>query len=338
MKLDEIWLQLEQDGSAVGHEGILRRRIFPNAECDLFVGVEHPSAKRMLLVRVNKSAADRLNNLPRAKGCTIGIAHLPEDPPERISVWLSLSEQRFSDIFTTLTTDIAVALQDLHGDATILDALINRIQRWQSFLDRHAPEGLGEDSQRGLFGELWFLLHILLPALGPKAAVEAWTGPKRAVHDFRLPALSVEAKVTVSKQHTKIQIANERQLDTTHVSTLLLFHLSVEQTRGVGMTLPQLVEAVRTVTEGDARARDTFEDLLFQAGYLDIHARHYAQPSYSKRASHIFMIRDGFPRLVEKDLPPGVGDIQYTILLAQCMPFALDDQEVDRFLKRALHE
>lgn len=337
MKLDEIWPELEREASAGGRDGILRRRILPESDCNLFVGVEHPSRRRLLLVRVNKSVADRLNNLPKSRGCTIGVAHLPEDPPDSLCLWLSLIDQRFSDIFTSLVSDIADALHDVRGEGPIVTALIGRVQKWQSFLDRHTPEGLGEDAQRGLFGELWFLLNKLIPAVGSKEAIESWVGPNRAVHDFRLPGVSVEAKVTISKQHTKIQIANERQLDTSNVPNLLLFHLSVEPTRAAGLTLPQIVELVRQEIGAVSPSREQFEDLLLQAGYLDLHARTYAQPSYAKRASHLFAVRDDFPRLVEKDLPQGVGDIQYTVLLAQCMPFLVEDAEATRMIRGSLN-
>jgi len=40
------------------------------------------------------------------------------------------------------------------------------------------------------------------------------------------------------------------------------------------------------------------------------------------RGERTYQVRSGFPRLVEIDLPTGVGDVNFAVNLAACEPFA----------------
>jgi hypothetical protein len=183
----------------------------PDAACDLFVGVERAIVPiRMLIVRVAESAVAGHGALPEAKGCELVVRHLPEDPPNLTSMCLALLDHRFADVFSALVLDVVGHLRGLSGDAAIVAGFVGRIERWQRFLDRNAPDGLGLEAQRGLFGEIWFLKNHLIPAVGAQDAVGAWKGPYRIPHDFQLPAASVEIKTTVAKQHIKLEITSDR--------------------------------------------------------------------------------------------------------------------------------
>jgi hypothetical protein len=334
MNLEEIWQQLEREAAGSSRQGILRRRIYTEAGCDLFVGIERPSGRRLLLIQVQESVAKRMENLPRMRGCEIIFTRVPEDPADKVSVCLFLNEARFTDVFTSLSEDLARHLEPVRGDAETVAALLGRLQRWQKFLQRSA-EGLGEDAQRGLFGELWFLRHYLIGTVGRLEAVRAWKGPEKAIHDFQLRGVSVEVKTTIAKQHTKLLIASERQLDCSSVRRLIIFHLAIETNRIGNMTLPALVREVRSELNQDAEARDLFEDRLLDTGYLDRHEPLYVNVAYSTRAHNAFDVRDGFPRLTEASLPPGVGDLSYSIVISSCVPFAIEDTEFRRLLKES---
>jgi hypothetical protein len=334
MSLEEIWHQVEDEAQVSGRHGILRRRIHPAAGCDLFVGIERPSGRRVLLIQVNDSPAIGLDSIPRMRGCETKFARLPEDQADKVSLCVFLNESRFTDVFTSLSEDLATHLESLEGDAVIVAALIGRLQRWQKFLQRN-PEGLGEDAQRGLFGELWFLGHYLIGAVGALEAVRSWRGPERGIHDFQLRSLSIEVKTTIAKQHTKLLVSSERQLDSSNVPRLILFHVAIEAARMGPVTLPSLVRTVREEISRVSEARDLFEDLLLDAGYVDNHGSLYVNTSYHTRAVHSFDVRDGFPRLTEHALPPGVGDLSYSVVISSCMPFAIDDTEFRRLIRES---
>lgn len=332
MNLEETWQQIANDAASLNRHGILRRRIYPEAGCDMFIGVERPSGRRVLLIQVAHTAAGQIESLPRMRGCDLAATRLPEDPADKVSVCVFLNETRFTDVFTSLSDDLARHLEPVRGDILVVEALVGRLQRWQKFLQR-SQEGLGDDAQRGLFGELWFLRHYLIDSIGALEAVRAWKGPQMAAHDFQLHRLSVEVKTTIAKQHTKLLVASERQLDAASVPQLILFHVAVEAIRAGSPTLPAIIADVRTALSQNAEARDLFEDLLLDVGYLDANAHLYAAVAYAVRTEQAFGVRDGFPCLTEHSLPPGVGDLSYSVVISSCMPFLIEDAEFRRVIR-----
>jgi Putative PD-(D/E)XK family member, (DUF4420) len=334
MNLEEIWQELVRKAAGQSRHGILQRRILPDARCDLFIAVERPSGRRVFLIRVQEAAARRLERPPRMRGCEISITRLPDDPADKLSVCVFLNEARFTDVFTSLSEDLARHLEPVQSDVEIVNALVGRLQRWQKFLQR-SPDGLGEDAQRGLFGELWFMRHYLIDGVGALEAVRAWRGPENAIHDYQLRTLSVEVKTTIAKQHTKFLVSSERQLDSSRVARLVVFHVAVEAVRPGTITLPALVSDVRSALSQNAEARDLLEDLLLDAGYLDRHEQLYENVAYVVRSHHAFHVRDGFPRLTETALPPGVGDLSYSVVISNCVPFIVEDEEFRSLLQQS---
>ena len=93
-----------------------------------------------------------------------------------------------------------------------------------------------------------------------------------------------------------------------------------------------MVNLLREGLAGNVPSRDQFEDLLRAAGYLDTHAARYEQPHYALRKSQFFDVREGFPRLTGKDLPSGVGDLVYTVMVGQCLQFAITESEMNSLI------
>jgi hypothetical protein len=162
--------------------------------------------------------------------------------------------------------------------------------------------------------------------------VTSWTGPVGAIQDFSLGSVAVEVKTTAGKQHQRVRIASERQLDDRGLEALLLFHLSVDDRENLGDTLPGIVQRLRGTLGSDGTAAAEFEALLFAAGYHDVHSPRY-RTGYTVREANIFRVTEGFPRLTELNLPEGVGDLSYSVALAACAAFRLDFAEAARILR-----
>ena len=331
MSTADTWKQLESGPSKAGG-GYLSRRIQTEAVVDLFLAMEKPSNTRLLVVRVAGTPLRAASDLPRAEGFEVRRGIETVDGKKHYHLAVRLTHPRFADVFATLVDDVVSHVVQASSEAAAVRVLLDRLERWQAFLKKHAAEGLGDEPQQGLYGELWFLGHHAIPRLGTRAAVCCWKGPTGAPQDFQLPTISVEVKSTSGKQHQKLTISNERQLDSTCVGVLLLFHLSVDVREGAGETLPARVGATRLLVEADAVAAAEMERLLFESGYLDCHAHAYEARSYSVRETNVFEVRDGFPRIVEADLRSGVGDVRYTISVAECRHFAVAEGRLHHLL------
>lgn len=327
MRVDEIWNVLEQETVSYP-TGYLTRRILPDVNYDAYIAIEKPSNTRILMLSVSKAFLDREIVYPTSNSFTVNRIVLPQDDEGHGTLQLVLINTRYKDIFTTLVQDIVDHLEAIPEEQPAISAFITRLKRWQTFLEKNNSDGLSEIAQQGLYGELWVLREAILPHFALLTGLQSWTGPKGAQQDFQFTHCAVEVKTTSTKRHQKLSIASERQLDNTGIGTIILLHLSIDVRQGQRETLPQIVTSVRAIVSDDDIARDELENLLFEAGYLDVHSQHYEHKGYIIREQNYFKVGENFPRIVESDLRNGVGDVSYTISVAECKHFSISESEV----------
>ena len=307
--------------------------MLPNSFCPLFLGIEKPSGRRVFLIRAASADLPDATQFPNTRGVELRLGPLPDDPTGFSSVMLVLNEPPFKDIFSTLATDIANHLAVVADNRTAVEQLLARLKRWQAFLERHGSEGLSEAAQRGLFGELWFMRQYLIPFAGPQN-LAAWTGPHLAPQDFQMSGMAVEIKTTIAKEHQKLRITGERQLDSSAQLRIFLMHLSLNPLRDTGITLVEMVGQIRALLAGSPLSLAAFEDLLLIGGYLDSHASRYQSTGYLEREHHFFEVRDNFPRITGRDLRPGVGDLSYSISVAECLHYLVRETDFTALLSQ----
>lgn len=324
MTHEVLWQELAA-ATPHGASGYLQRRIRPDLPLDLFIGIERPSNRRLLLLEVAESAVVGVDEPPATRGVELRLNLAA--PGGRAALELLLVDPAYEGIFTVLTGDIVSAVSGAATEGDAVTAFVGRLRRWGRFLERGSPEGLGHEAQRGLYGELWFIDHHLFPALDG-VAINAWTGPEATAQDFQFPGCAVEVKTTTAKLPQHLAIASERQLDDTGVAALFLVHLSLDSRQDGRRTLPVLIDDLRATLAGRESSAFLLEERLFAAGYLDAHRHRYERTTYAVRTCQIYRVREGFPRLVEADLPVGVGNVRYSVAAAACTPFAVDIDEV----------
>ena len=304
---EETWSALEV---ATSGPGVVRTRVAPAAPVDIFVGLEKPSGTLVLLVGIETAEMSESLKVPQARGVEVRLT-----PAASGASWGSaevrLTDSRYRDIFLSLSADLVSQMESATSAAHAVVRLNDRLRRWEAFLKVVEPEGLSSERRAGLFGELEILRSQLIPA-GLERAVEAWVGPGHAQQDFQGHGWALEVKTSRTKEPISIRISGERQLDDVGLSILCLAHIGLEERRGSGETLPQMVASVRQLLI-DTNVAETFEAQLLSAGYLAIHEARYSGEGYSIRFRDLFLVSDGFPRIVEADLPDGVGSISYSV-------------------------
>jgi hypothetical protein len=322
MQTEELWRSIEND-AATGRSGIggwLLRLARPDAACPLFLGIELSSRRRAIMLRLPQASLPSRRLWPRSKGLESFAVALDNNP----HFGVCLKETRYADVFTALTEDLVRRVTEAGNPAAQAKAFLGQLTRWQKFLS--APsDGLGEEAQRGLWGELRLLREVLLPAFGT-GTVQSWKGGERAHQDFQMSSGAIEVKTTLAKKPQVVRITSERQLDDSTLPVLFLSVLSLDLREG-GETLPALVGSVREKLAGDASARESFEDGLLETGYMDAHAGRY-ESGYSVRTMSFFRIAPEFPRIVESDLPAGTGDANYALDVSACDPFRITQEEM----------
>jgi hypothetical protein len=328
-----VWDML---GKSTRHStGVVALRLHPESKFNVFAALEEATGHRFLLLKSNQPDVRPAQPLPSGRGFNVQFVITASDPEGANCLRFELTEPTHSDVFDVIGNDVLRNIVQSADDKAAFGTFAARIDEWQHFLDQLPGEGFSEQAQQGLFAELWFLRALLVAEVGPLKAVRAWAGPKALAKDFQLSGVAFEVKASSSKQHSRFSISSEMQLDLHGVSRLILYCLLLERLVAGGMSLPELVAAVRTDLKSDLDAALLFSELLLETGYTDADARHYTT-RFALRSQHFFDVRDNFPRIVEADLRPGVGDVHYSILYSECERYAVTEAEARNLIRATL--
>lgn len=336
---DAIWDELEVEARRGGPpRGIVQRMVHPEAKCSMYAAVEKPSLDRLFLVHVDSPDTALLPELPSLKG--LALRYLTWLQQEQTSIMLELRarNREYAHLFAVIADDLAECAAQAGSRDEAVGALLGRLTRWQRFLERAGSEWLSLEERRGLFGEITVLRGILDSRSVPEStAVGGWHGPMSANHDFEYAGCSIEVKTSCTKQEQRMHISSERQLDWSQARRLLLVHVSVAEDTEEGMSLPSLVEAVRSHLSGP-EISDRFDDLLLQAGYLQQDEGAYSRPRYLVRECQVFDVKEGFPSILESDLRKGVGGVTYSIGIGSCGAFSVSFETLISSVGEALRD
>lgn len=328
----EIWEKLEEGAANAPESGFLSWRIMPESSFDISLALKRPENKRTVLIRINKQNILSPGNLPHGKGFSLNQTVFKEDKTDHATLELILEDRNYSDIFRSLVQDIINTCSGESTERTMVQSLYKRLQMWQHFLEHYGSEGLNEMQQRGLYGELRFLRDYVIPELGVAEAVQSWRGPQKAQHDFQISGIAIEVKTGSEKQPQTIKISSEQQLDDCGLNALFLYYISLKVVVGSGETLPDIIEEIRSLCDSGLQILDEFNKLLLLAGYVDSHKEKYSQKGYNDRSFYIFNVKEGFPRITEKDLKEGIGNVEYTIDLSACLPHNIANSDFRKIL------
>jgi hypothetical protein len=254
--------------------------------------------------------------------------------PVKGSVHLSLrlENREHKDVFTSLCADLADNLSDV-SESSRDAALASFLDRWTKFFERFGVRGLSPENQRGMYGELCWLRTLLANDFSYITALNAWKGCERGYHDFEINGQVVEVKTTMTKEPRKVRISNERQLDDRGLLSLHLLVLTLIKSEGGGESLPEIVNSVMAAVSTVPGGRRRFDQCLIAAGYLEIHTHLYTN-TYTVKRDELFRVEKGFPRIT--DVPDGLGDIKYSLVVGAVSAFLSDKDEYLVMLKRAI--
>jgi hypothetical protein len=230
---------------------------------------------------------------------------------------LALLDEGLKDIFITVSNDIIDSFPEKATESQRSKLLREIIKRWDDFFKRNRKKGMGEEAQRGLFAELWWLDVMLKNEITAYKAVISWKGPLGRFHDFDVDGKKVEVKSTIQKIPRNITISNEVQLDDKGTTSLHLFVLTLDHSDS-GLSLPKMIEKLRTRLKSSTMATRRLNTNLILAGYSDVDAEKYSQ-GYSSRKEELFEVKEGFPRIIK--LPNGTGNLKYSVSVDSCQTF-----------------
>lgn len=321
--LAEAWERLRTIGHGMGE--YVRLRLPAVSACPTYAARRLSDGSVALVLELDKRVLSGLPDLPPSKGFELSIIALSPGRSGRARLVFALSDSKYLDVFSSLAADIVGTLVGATDEKDAVAQLVDRLRTWQEFLRRFGSQGMSREARRGLYGELVFLRDYLLKVLPGTEAVMAWAGPGRAPHDFQTPRGSVEVKTTAAATPHSFRVANIRQLDDRGVSALYICVVRVDESKGGRETLPEAIDALRSALGASAKQLD---GPLINAGYIEAQRAFYESPRYSVRSLRFLRVGDGFPRLLESDIPNGVEAVSFAVAIAACADYACAESEV----------
>ena len=313
-KIENIWVGLESDTS--NHSGLLYKRYSAEVLPDVFVALKAPERLRCIAFRISAAFPFDETHWIKLKDIKIETLTDERDKSKKFLLILLLNKQH-KDIFSTLCEDLIFGVSEVSTELTLVEKLLERLAKWQSLFEKIGKQGLSDEVQRGLYGEIYFLRFFLSSVSDKNYCVKSWLGPEKSIQDFQYSNWAVEVKTTHGNNHQKIHITSERQLDDTIIEKIFLYHLSLDVRVGNGESLNILIEDVSELLSDNTMASNLFKLKLLESGYYDIHKSLYDERGYSIRQENLYRVSDNFPRITENQIPIGVGDVRYSIVLSE---------------------
>ncbi len=325
MKIDTIWEELEEDESF--KTGLLYKRYSAKVKPDVFVALKAPEKLRCISFLISSSLNLDTNQLNKIRDIKLEVLNDGINLNKQFLLILLLNAQH-KDIFSTLCQDLVWGVSEIIDENILIDKLIERLIKWQSLFEKLGPQGLSDDAQRGLFGELFFLRKYLLNSSDSVKCINTWMGPEKSIQDFQYSNWAVEVKTTHGKNHQKIYVNSERQLDDSIIPNIFLFHLSLDIRMGYGESLNFIIEDIFTILYEKPLATNLLKFKLIESSYFEIHKTLYDDKGYTVRQENIYSVIGDFPRITEKQIMTGVGDVKYSIILTESESWRINENNL----------
>ena len=322
-KIEKIWSNLEGDFS--NHAGLLYKRYSAEVLPDIFIALKAPEKFRCLAFSINQTFSFDESQWNKLKDIKIETIPDERDKSKKFLL-ITLLNKQHKDIFSTLCEDLIFGVSEVTNEQNLVEKLLERLAKWQSLFEKIGNQGLSDEAQRGLYGEVYFLRLFINNSSNKNHCLKSWLGPEKSVQDFQYSDWAVEVKTTHGNNHQKIHIASERQLDDAIIPNIFLYHLSLDVRMSNGEFLNSLIDEVSDLLTDNTMAYNLFKLKLLEVGYYDIHRPLYEDTGYTIRQENLYRVAGNFPRITEANIPIGVGDVRYSIILSESEEYRIDQK------------
>lgn len=309
MRIENIWKEMYSKKDE--ESGLILQRFSPVSIQACYISMRLPEKLIGIAFQFQEKSFE-LKDFIKLKG--ILIEKIRKDGSQLLTI--SLLNQDLISLFAVLSSDLIDTVKDSESETKLLELLLNRIVKWQHLLEIAQSNGLSPEKQLGLFGELYLLKKLILRTKETKLCIDIWVGPETGIRDFEFNDNAIEVKTSKSHNHQKVTISSERQLDTSTLETLFLYHLSVEKRKGSNYTLNYIISEIIDLIGNDYSLITDFKKKLAKVAYFEHQKAFYDEVSYIIRNESFYDIKGDFPRIEENDLMKGVGDVKYSVVLS----------------------
>lgn len=243
---------------------------------------------------------------------------------------LILSQHNNDDweIFYKLCIDIISVIRKCEDNISTT-AIINRLKRWQEFLQPEIGKKYPIEKQIGLFTEITFLKTIA-EHLGYETSVNSWVGPDKDKQDFRLKGINIEIKSYLDQKRNHIAISSLEQLNPLNGDLYLkTYGLVIDEN---GKNIKQLIqETKQQIIDINPSLVDAFDTLILSYEFIDF-IDYTNLLSFSVFEEDLYLVTNNFPKINLSAKNEALSCIKYQIDLSFCNDFKYPENNLINLL------
>lgn len=289
-------------------------RVDSDHNIDWYIGYENINQKSLLLIMENEPS-----QIPSSKSIAVNIGKRKDN---KWAITFRLISIEREEVFIRLCWDLIDSSRTYLNDKAGFQSIVNRYNQWARLMENQNSSLLSEAEQKGLLGELEFILEQLNRGMDFVNTIAGWLGPEGTDQDFIYSKKWHEIKTTGLSALT-VGISSIEQLDRDLDGELIIYFADPTSTTDKsGVTLTGKVNEVRSALDINFEAKNLFEEKLLRAGYFDL-------PEYNKKPFRIdgkkkYCIEDDFPRICRDSIPNEISSLEYKLIIQSLMPWQFE--------------
>lgn len=306
-EIELSWSSLSDSRDATGWRSIA---VSSPTHVTLRAGRSFPGHEEALLVGFPSVTIAAAEKLPESQGFAVTRLEATTEAAQ----WLALTRKSTGsfELFTAMVSDVVESLSvaEPNDEKNLLRIFLGRIRAWQEFM-RKGAMALSPEAELGLVGELAVLDAIIKEGVAASTAIEGWLGPLDGIQDFHLGLGALEVKASISPAGFPAKIGSLEQLDDRARQPLFVAGAKFRQIDS-GRNLPTMIAELLASLREDHECQRLLGERLLSAGYFTQHADRYFR-KFVLNEIRVLQVLDGFPRLIQGSIPPGILGVRYDI-------------------------
>ncbi len=226
------------------------------------------------------------------------------------SILFSYNSRENVSLFINFCEDIINQTSNYFGEYGYKE-IVNRYIQWKKMFST-GNKILSENEVLGLIGELLFLKDIISMGKEVGVALSGWSGPEPTHKDFSYENNWFEIK-SINSFKNSVFISSIEQLDSDIEGDLVIYSFEKMSQSFDGISLNALVLNISNMLKYELE-KDVFFDKLKKTGYF--YNEVYDNYVYNLVNINKYRVANEFPRIKASNLPRGVGNVKYELLLS----------------------
>ncbi|WP_271783685.1 PD-(D/E)XK motif protein [Aquimarina algiphila] len=318
--IKEIWRKQANSSK----NKVVKERITELKNLNCSIGTITFSKAKIFTIEIEQSVDAHSNYLRRFVGVEVQILPLGKTRKE---LTIILLEEELTDIFVLFIEDIINSLLLVENSEQALLIVSRRINYWKKLFGKFSGNLLTPQQQRGLFGELFFLKHLLESNSNYLRILEAWQAPSGTNQDFYFSGKAVEVKTSKSNTPT-IKIANEFQLDISGLKQLYIAFFKLNEYPDHENTLFNIIVEIRNYLNTNPELLKSFNSKLESLGIISEFEEEYDKTGYVVISEKYYRITAEFPKITSSLVNDAISKISYEISPNECKKFEINFENI----------